>query len=315
MLNRRHIRLKIMQYLYALEVSDFEDTKEHYKNLINNIDSSHSLFLFQISLFIEIFKKALKKFDISKKTISGNINDKYSNNRFSENQFLNLISSNSELLSQIKSNNTIDWEVDYKFVNLIYGNVVNSEIYSNYITDNNTSFELDVKFVYDIFKDIIVSDLKYQSFIEEKNIGWLDDFPHVNTHILKILKNINRKNFRKLFFLDVFSNRRDKKYFDDLVNLSTKNFESNNKLIRGYVTNWDLDRLAKIDHVIMNLAITELIFFKEIPSKVTLNEYIEISKDYSTNKSSVFINGILDKLVKDLVENNTIIKVGRGLRE
>lgn len=304
-----------MQYLYALEVSDFEDTKEHYKNLINNIDSSHSLFLFQISLFIEIFKKAIRKFNISRKTISGNINDKYSNNRFSENQFLNLISSNSELLSQIKSNNTIDWEVDYKFVNLIYGNVVNSEIYSNYITENNTSFELDVKFVYDIFKDIIVSDLKYQSFIEEKNIGWLDDFPHVNTHILKILKNINRKNFRKLFFLDVFSNRRDKKYFDDLVNLSTKNFESNNKLIRGYVTNWDLDRLAKIDHVIMNLAITELIFFKEIPSKVTLNEYIEISKDYSTNKSSVFINGILDKLVKDLVENNTIIKVGRGLRE
>lgn len=304
-----------MQYLYALEVSDFEDTKEHYKNLINNIDSSHSLFLFQISLFIEIFKKAIRKFNISRKTISGNINDKYSNNRFSENQFLNLISSNSELLSQIKSNNTIDWEVDYKFVNLIYGNVVNSEIYSNYITDNNTSFELDVKFVYDIFKDIIVSDLKYQSFIEEKNIGWLDDFPHVNTHILKILKNINRKNFRKLFFLDVFSNRRDKKYFDDLVNLSTKNFESNNKLIKVYVTNWDLDRLAKIDHVIMNLAITELIFFKEIPSKVTLNEYIEISKDYSTNKSSVFINGILDKLVKDLVENNTIIKVGRGLRE
>tara|TARA_B100001939_G_C16946055_1_gene620392 strand:+ start:2294 stop:3208 length:915 start_codon:yes stop_codon:yes gene_type:complete len=304
-----------MQYLYALEVSDFEDTKEHYKNLINNIDSSHSLFLFQISLFIEIFKKAIRKFNISRKTISGNINDKYSNNRFSENQFLNLISSNSELLSQIKSNNTIDWEVDYKFVNLIYGNVVNSEIYSNYITDNNSSFELDVKFVYDIFKDIIVSDLKYQSFIEEKNIGWLDDFPHVNTHILKILKNINRKNFRKLFFLDVFSNRRDKKYFDDLVNLSTKNFESNNKLIKVYVTNWDLDRLAKIDHVIMNLAITELIFFKEIPSKVTLNEYIEISKDYSTNKSSVFINGILDKLVKDLVENNTIIKVGRGLRE
>jgi len=304
-----------MQYLYALEVSDFEDTKEHYKNLINNIDSSHSLFLLQISLFIEIFKKAIRKFNISRKTISGNINDKYSNNRFSENQFLNLISSNTELLSQIKSNNTINWEVDYKFVNLIYDNVVNSEIYSNYITDNNISFEMDVKFVYDIFKDIIVSDLKYQSFIEEKNIGWLDDYPHVNTHILKILKILNRKNFRKLFFLDVFSNRGDKKYFDDLVNLSTKNFESNNNLIKGYVTNWDLDRLAKIDHVIINLALTELICFKDIPSKVTLNEYIEISKDYSTNKSSVFINGILDKLVKDLVENNTIIKVGRGLRE
>ena len=304
-----------MQYLYALELSDFEDTKEHYKNLINNIDSSCSLFLFQISLFIEIFKKAKRTYNISKEIISENINDKYSNNRFSENQFLNLISSDSKLLSQIKSNKFINWEVDYKFINLIYNNVVDSEIYSKYIINNNISFDEDVKFVQDIFKDIIVSDLKYQSFVEEKNIGWIDDFPHVNTYILKILKNLNEKNFRKLFFIDVFSNNGDKKYFDDLANLSTKNFESNNKLMVEYVANWDLERLAKIDHVIINLAITELVFFKDIPSKVTLNEYIEISKDYSTKKSSIFINGILDKLVKDLVENNTIIKAGRGLRE
>ena len=304
-----------MQYLYALELSDFEDTKEHYKNLINNIDSSCSLFLFQISLFIEIFKKAKRTYNISKEIISENINDKYSNNRFSENQFLNLISSDSKLLSQIKSNKFINWEVDYKFINLIYNNIVDSEIYSKYIISNNISFDEDVKFVQDIFKDIIVSDLKYQSFVEEKNIGWIDDFPHVNTYILKILKNLNEKNFKKLIFIDVFSNNGDKKYFDDLANLSTKNFESNNKLMVEYVANWDLERLAKIDHVIINLAITELVFFKDIPSKVTLNEYIEISKDYSTKKSSIFINGILDKLVKDLVENNTIIKAGRGLRE
>ena len=304
-----------MQYLYALELSDFEDTKEHYKNLINNIDSSCSLFLFQISLFIEIFKKAKRTYNISKEIISENINDKYSNNRFSENQFLNLISSDSKLLSQIKSNKIINWELDYKFINLIYNNVLDSEIYSKYIINNNISFDEDVKFVQDIFKDIIVSDLKYQSFVEEKNIGWIDDFPHVNTYILKILKNLNEKNFRKLFFIDVFSNNGDKKYFDDLANLSTKNFESNNKLMVEYVANWDLERLAKIDHVIINLAITELVSFKDIPSKVTLNEYIEISKDYSTKKSSIFINGILDKLVKDLVENNTIIKAGRGLRE
>jgi len=304
-----------MQYLYALELSDFEDTKEHYKNLINNIDSSCSLFLFQISLFIEIFKKAKRTYNISKEIISENINDKYSNNRFSENQFLNLISSDSKLLSQIKSNKFINWEVDYKFINLIYNNIVDSEIYSKYIISNNISFDEDVKFVQDIFKDIIVSDLKYQSFVEEKNIGWIDDFPHVNTYILKILKNLNEKNFRKLFFIDVFSNNGDKKYFDDLANLSTKNFESNNKLMVEYVANWDLERLAKIDHVIINLAITELVSFKDIPSKVTLNEYIEISKDYSTYKSSFFINGILDKIVKDLIINKSIIKEGRGLRE
>ena len=108
----------------------------------------------------------------------------------------------------------------------------------------------------------------------------------------------------KLFYFKLFSNNKDKKYYEDLASISLKNFESNNLLINKYVTNWDLDRLAKIDLVIINLAVSELINFKEIPIKVSLNEYIEISKYYSTEKSSMFINGILDKIVKDLVNNN-----------
>ena len=121
--------------------------------------------------------------------------------------------------------------------------------------------------------------------------------------------------FEYSFLIKLFSNNTDKKYFDDLANISLKNFESNNQLINKYVSNWDLDRLAKIDLVIINLALSELVNFKEIPIKVSLNEYIEISKDYSTEKSSLFINGILDKIVKDLVNNNSLIKEGRGLRE
>ena len=143
----------------------------------------------------------------------------------------------------------------------------------------------------------------------------MDDYPLVNTLLLKLLKNSKENNFEKLFYFKLFSNNKDKKYFDDLTNISLKNFESNNQLINKYVTNWDLDRLAKIDLVIINLAISELVNFKEIPIKVSLNEYIEISKDYSTEKSSLFINGILDKIVKDLVNNNSLIKEGRGLRE
>ena len=143
----------------------------------------------------------------------------------------------------------------------------------------------------------------------------MDDYPLVNTLLLKLLKNSTKNNLEKLFYFKLFSNNSDKKYFDDLANISLKNFEYNNQLINKYVTNWDLDRLAKIDLVIINLAISELVNFKEIPIKVSLNEYIEISKDYSTEKSSLFINGILDKIVKDLVNNNSLIKEGRGLRE
>ena len=315
MLNRRHIRLKTMQYLYAAEISDFEDTKQHYKNLSNSIHSIHDLYLLNISLLIEIFKKAVNKYKISNESISGNISDIYSNEKFSKNQFLKQIFSNSKILELISSKDFINWNIDYKFVNLIYDKIIHSDIYSTYLGCEKKSFKIDLKFVQDIFKEIIVSDEKFQSFVEEKNIYWMDDYPLVNTLLLKLFKSSTANSLEKLFYFKLFSNISDKKYFDELANLSLKNFESNNQLINKYITNWDLDRLAKIDLVIINLAITELVNFKEIPIKVSLNEYIEISKDYSTEKSSLFINGILDKIVKDLVKNNSLIKEGRGLRE
>jgi N utilization substance protein B len=133
--------------------------------------------------------------------------------------------------------------------------------------------------------------------------------------ILKFIKNCTVKSFDKNFYFKLYSNSSDKKYSNDLANLSLRNFKKNNELINKYVSNWDVDRIAKIDLVILNLAITEIIDFKLIPVKVSLNEFIEISKDYSTEKSSFFINGILDKLVKDLLEKKSLIKEGRGLRE
>ena len=315
MLNRRHIRLKTMQYLYAAEISDFEDTKQHYKNLSNSIHSIHDLYLLNISLLIEIFKKAVNKYKISNESISGNISYIYSNEKFSKNQFLKQIFSNSKILELISSKDFINWDIDYKFVNLIYDKIIHSDIYSTYLDCEIKSYKIDLKFVQDIFKEIIVADEKFQSFVEEKNIYWMDDYPLVNTLLLKLFKSSTANSLEKLFYFKLFSNISDKKYFDELANLSLKNFESNNQLINKYITNWDLDRLAKIDLVIINLAITELVNFKEIPIKVSLNEYIEISKDYSTEKSSLFINGILDKIVKDLVKNNSLIKEGRGLRE
>ena len=304
-----------MQYLYAAEISDFEDTKQHYKNLSNSIHSIHDLYLLNISLLIEIFKKAVNKYKISNESISGNISNIYSNEKFSKNQFLKQIFSNSKILELISSKDFINWDIDYKFVNLIYDKIIHSDIYSTYLGCEKKSYKIDLKFVQDIFKEIIVADEKFQSFVEEKNIYWMDDYPLVNTLLLKLFKSSTANSLEKLFYFKLFSNISDKKYFDELANLSLKNFESNNQLINKYITNWDLDRLAKIDLVIINLAITELVNFKEIPIKVSLNEYIEISKDYSTEKSSLFINGILDKIVKDLVKNNSLIKEGRGLRE
>ena len=304
-----------MQYLYAVEMSGFEDTKEHYKNLTNSIDSIHELFILQISFLVEILKKAKSKYDISLESVTGNISSKYTNTKFSKNKFLNQISSNSRVIKLFESNNFINWDIDYKYINLIYDKIIDSDIYSNYIKEQLDSYQMDSKFIYNSYKDIIVSDENFQSFIEEKNIYWMDDFALVNTLMLKLIKKTTPNIFEKLFYFQLFSNSSDKKYSNDLANLSLRNFKSNNELINKYLANWDIERLAKIDLVIINLALTELKNFKDIPIKVSLNEYIEISKDYSTSKSSFFINGILDKIVKDLIKNNSIIKEGRGLRE
>ena len=315
MLNRRHIRLKIMQYLYASEISGFEDTKEHYKNLTDSIHSVHNLFLLQISLLIEILKKATHTYNISNNRLNLKASEVYANKKFSENEFLKQISSSPRILELIGSKSLINWQIDYKYVNIIYDKIIKSEVYFSYLKENKNSFEVDIKFIYYVFKELIITDENFNSFIEEKNIFWTDDYPLVNTLTLKLLRNLKNNNLETLFYFKLFSNDSDKKYKDDLANLSLKNFESNNTYINKYLTNWDIDRLAKIDMVIINLAMTELTNFKEIPIKVTLNEFIEISKDYSTSKSSFFINGILDKIVKELQKNNSLIKEGRGLKE
>ncbi len=304
-----------MQYLYAVEISGFEDTKVHYKNLIGGIHSVHKLFILQTSLMLEILKKAKNKYEISLTGISGNISQKYSNSKFSNNKFLNQISSSQKIIELVSLEDFINWDIDYKFINLIYDLIIKSDIYSEYLKEKTDSYEIDSKFVYDFYKDIIVPNEKFQSLIEEKNIFWMDDFALVNSFVLKFIKKLTPKNLNSLFYFELFSNLSDKKYSEDLANLSLNNFKSNNDLINNYLTNWDLDRIAKIDLVIINLAITEIKEFKNIPVKVSLNEYIEISKEYSTEKSSFFINGILDKIVKDLIEKDSIIKQGRGLRE
>ena len=304
-----------MQYLYALEISDFEDTKEHHKNLLKGIESIHDQYILQISFLIEIYKKAKSTYTISKDNLYGNASSKYSNERMSKNIFLELMSQNSKITSLINSRDFINWEVDYKYVTMIYNEFINTDLFKDYISSDDNSFDSDRKLIYNLCKDIIMPNEKFQEFLEEKNIFWMDDFPLVNTMILKFIKNSTVKSFDKNFYFKLYSNSSDKKYSNDLANLSLRNFKKNNGLINKYVSNWDVDRIAKIDLVILNLAITEIIDFKLIPVKVSLNEFIEISKDYSTEKSSFFINGILDKLVKDLLEKKSIIKEGRGLRE
>ena len=315
MLTRRHIRLKIMQIIYALKISDFEYTKETEKKLLESIDSLYNLYLILISLLIEILNRAQAKYLISKKKLLSDQNNIYDNKKFIKNQLLNLLKSDHLFNQEINKRNLNLWDLDFKYIDLIYEKLIKSELFSDYIKSDEISFKNDRDFVAKFYKNIIATNDKLYSFLEDRNINWIDDFPLINTSILKLINKSKETNSKTYFLPKLYKDNQDKIFAKDLLKKTLKNYNYYNKEISKKTKNWDADRIARLDYIMLNMALCELIEFKTIPIKVTLNEYIEISKEYSTPKSNVFINGILDSIAKDFIKSGKIIKEGRGLQE
>lgn len=176
-----------------------------------------------------------------------------------------------------------------------------------------SDFKEDKDFIVDVFKDIIAPNDKLYDYMEDKNLTWLDDLPTVNTTILKLLRKVKETSTEKYFTPKLYKDVEDQQFAIDLFKKTLLNNTTINKEIDQKTKNWDSDRIATVDYVLLQMAICELNNFPSIPIKVTINEYLEISKEYSTPKSSIFINGILDKLVKEYEAAGELNKVGRGL--
>ena len=171
MLTRRHIRLKIMQIIYALKISDFEYTKQTEKNLLDSIDSMYDLYLILISLLVELLKKAENKFLISKQKILTDNKSHFDNQKIIKNQFLNYLKLNEVFNQEIRKRSLDVWEIDFKYVDLIYDQLIKSDFYSEYLTSIELSFKNDKDFVSRLYKDVIVKDEKLYSYLEDKNIN------------------------------------------------------------------------------------------------------------------------------------------------
>jgi len=304
-----------MQIIYALKISDFEYTKETEKKLLESIDSLYNLYLALISLLIEILNRAQAKYLISQKKLLSDQKNIYDNKKFIKNQLLNLLKSDHLFNQEINKRNSNLWDLDFKYIDLIYEKLIKSELFSDYIKSDEISFKNDRDFVAKFYKNIIATNDKLYSFLEDRNINWVDDFPLINTIILKLINKSKETNSKTYFLPKLYKDNQDKIFAKDLLKKTLKNYNDYNNEISKKTKNWDADRIARLDYVMLNMALCELIEFKTIPIKVTLNEYIEISKEYSTPKSNVFINGILDSIAKDFIKSGKIIKEGRGLQE
>ncbi len=313
MLSRRHIRVKVMQVLYAFSGSESDDFSKDQKFLMYSIDNMYNLYLLIMSLLIEIHKKAESHLEKSQKKHLATKEDKDPNRKFINNELMQLIRGNEKLLKEFEKYKIRNWDLDNEYVEVLFKAIVTSVIYSEYMQTKTSDFKKDKEFVISIFKEIIAPNDKLYDYIEDKNLTWLDDLPTVNTFILKNFKKVKESNLESYFTPLLYKDIEDKEYAIKLFKKTLLNQSILATEIAEKTKNWDSERIANIDYVLLKMAICELQNFPSIPTKVTINEYLEISKEYSTPKSSIFINGILDKLVKEYQEKGKLNKVGRGL--
>lgn len=313
MLNRRHIRVKVMQTLYAFKGSESDDLSKDQKFLLFSIDNMYNLYLLLISLLLEVQKRAEDDLQKKQKKHLATEEDKNPNRKFVSNQLLELLKNNEALKNQLQSHKITNWNLDSEYVDVIFKEIISSDLYKDYMQTRVSDFKEDKDFITDVFKEIIAPNNKLYDYLEDKNLTWLDDFPTINTTILKLLRKAKVNTSENHFVPKLYKDLDDKQFAIDLFRKTLLNRTAINKDIEAKTQNWDSDRIANIDYVLLQMAICELKNFTSIPVRVTINEYLEISKEYSTPKSSIFINGILDKLVKEYEASGILKKIGRGL--
>lgn len=313
MLNRRHIRIKVMQILYAFKGGESDNFSKDQRFLLHSIDGMYNLYLLLMSLLIEVHKKAEINIEKTQKKLLATSEDKNPNKKLIFNEVFLLLKNNQELLADIEAHRITNWELDDEYVDILFREILASDLYAEYMQTKTSTFKEDRDFVVDVFKEIIAPNEKLYEYIEDKNLTWLDDLPIINTAILKLLKKVKENSKPTYFVPNLYKDEDDKKFAIDLLKKTILNQSTLAAEIEGKTKNWDTDRIASIDYILLQMGICEMLNFSSIPVKVTINEYLEIAKEYSTPKSSTFINGVLDKLVKEYQEGKKLNKIGRGL--
>ena len=311
MINRRHIRVKVMQSVYAMLHSYNDDIIKEEKFLKHSILKMYDLYVLNLQLLVEVQKLAAKKIALSKKKILATKEDLNPNNKFLNNRLINTIAESVSIEGYVELNDLTNWEENDEYVKIIFEKLQNSDLYKKYLSTEEDSYKIDKSFVIDFFKEIIAPDDKLGEYFEDTMISWSDDIPFVNTWVVKTL---SKQKDNTIFVLGkLYKDKDDEEFVSKMFKKTVLNNTEYESIIEEKTPNWETDRIADMDMILIKMAVSEFLNFHSIPTRVTINEYIEISKDYSTEKSSYFINGVLDKISKEFIESKRIVKIGRGL--
>ena len=310
MITRRHLRTKVMQAIYAQQLAKTDDSASGESWIVQSSQDFYLLYITLLDMFCEVHSCGYKLYQKNlKKHLPAHANEV--NPKFFDNKALKLLLEHPVLTAQRAKHKLKYWQKHDEYVRLIWDAISTSELYQEYLTQGSTTLEQDKQFLVMLFTNVIAPFDRLSEFIEEVNISWVDDIPLVNTILKNSLLNMDAP---KALHTELYKNDDDRAFSLALFQKTTDNKSELINEIISRTPNWDPERIAELDLVLMLMALTELLYFPSIPVNVTINEYLEIAKEYATPKSSMFINGVLDKLVKELTAQKRIRKNVRGLQ-
>ena len=307
MINRVLIRLKIVQIVYAYYQNGGKNLDTAEKELFFSLSKAYDLYNYLLLLMVEVTKQANKRLNAAKNKLIPTKEELFPNTKFVENRFIAQLEVNKQLL-EFSNNQKKTWENEADFVKTLCDKILESDIYKKYMASETSSYEEDRELWRKLYKNIIFNNIELDQVLEDQSLYWNDDKEIVDTFVLKTIKRFDEKNGAKQELLPEFKDEEDQDFARRLFRRTILNADYYRHLISENTKNWDLDRVAFMDVVIMQIALAEILSFPNIPVSVSLNEYVEIAKLYSTPKSGGFINGTLDGIVNSLKKENKLTK-------
>ena len=307
MINRVLIRLKIVQIVYAYYQNGGKNLDTAEKELFFSLSKAYDLYNYLLLLMVEVTKQANKRLNAAKNKLVPTKEELFPNTKFVENRFIAQLEVNKQLL-EFSNNQKKTWENEADFVKTLCDKILESDIYKEYMASETSSYEEDRELWRKLYKNIIFNNIELDQVLEDQSLYWNDDKEIVDTFVLKTIKRFDEKNGAKQELLPEFKDEEDQDFARRLFRRTILNADYYRHLISENTKNWDLDRVAFMDVVIMQIALAEILSFPNIPVSVSLNEYVEIAKLSSTPKSGGFINGTLDGIVNSLKKENKLTK-------
>ena len=307
MINRVLIRLKIVQIVYAYYQNGGKNLDTAEKELFFSLSKAYDSYNYLLLLMVEVTKQANKRLNAAKNKLVPTKEELFPNTKFVENRFIAQLEVNKQLL-EFSNNQKKTWENEADFVKTLCDKILESDIYKEYMASETSSYEEDRELWRKLYKNIIFNNIELDQVLEDQSLYWNDDKEIVDTFVLKTIKRFDEKNGAKQELLPEFKDEEDQDFARRLFRRTILNADYYRHLISENTKNWDLDRVAFMDVVIMQIALAEILSFPNIPVSVSLNEYVEIAKLYSTPKSGGFINGTLDGIVNSLKKENKLTK-------